>query len=47
MLEIGTSLVIPVKDGTLVLGAWQRVVLMEFDGPRERQIILSFIESRN
>lgn len=40
---IGTSLTIPVEDGQLVLGIWQRVVLIEFDGPRERQIVLNFI----
>jgi len=38
---LGTDLTIPVKDGKLVLGTWQRVVLVEFDGPRERQVILS------
>lgn len=39
---IGTSLTVPVQDGKLVLGTWQRVVLVEFNGPRERQVILSF-----
>src|SRR6202040_4125256 len=29
---IGTSLALPVNRGDLVLGTWQRVVLMEFDG---------------
>jgi secondary thiamine-phosphate synthase enzyme len=37
---IGTSLVLPIKDNRLVLGTWQRVVLIEFDGPREREIML-------
>lgn len=40
---IGTSLTVPVKDGQLVLGTWQRVVLVEFSGPREREVIVSFI----
>lgn len=40
---IGTSLTIPLENGQLVLGTWQRVVLIEFDGSRERQIILSKI----
>ena len=39
---IGTSLNIPVENGQLVLGTWQRVVLIELDGPRERQIVLNF-----
>ena len=36
---IGASLVLPVKDGELVLGTWQRVVLIEMSGPRDRDII--------
>lgn len=40
---IGTSLTIPVENGKLVLGIWQRVVLIEFDGPRERNILINFI----
>jgi secondary thiamine-phosphate synthase enzyme len=39
---IGTSLPLPVEGGELVLGTWQRVVLMEFDGPRDRQIVMTF-----
>lgn len=40
---IGTSLTIPYRKGALVLGRWQRVVLIECDGPRERRIIASLI----
>ena len=40
---IGTSVMLPVERGSLVLGTWQRVVLMEFDGPRERQSVLSLL----
>lgn len=42
---IGTSLSIPIENGGLVLGTWQRVVLLEFDGPRERGVIVNFIQS--
>lgn len=38
---IGTSLTIPVENGQLILGTWQRVVLIEFSGPRERQVVLN------
>lgn len=38
---IGTSLTLPVENSQLVLGTWQKVVLIEFDGPRERQIIIN------
>ena len=40
---IGTSLSVPVDNGEIVLGTWQRVILLEFDGPRTRQIALSFL----
>ncbi len=40
---IGPSLILPVEKGQLLLGTWQRVVLIELSGPREREIILEFI----
>lgn len=41
---IGTSLTLPVENGQLVLGIWQRVVLIEFDGPREREIVINLLQ---
>ena len=38
---IGTSLSLPFERGKLVLGTWQRVVLVELDGPRQRELALS------
>jgi secondary thiamine-phosphate synthase enzyme len=35
---VGTSQVVFVEGGKLVLGIWQGVFLCEFDGPRERKI---------
>jgi thiamine phosphate synthase YjbQ (UPF0047 family) len=40
---IGPSLMVPVQDHELALGLWQRVVLIEFDGLRERDILVSFL----
>lgn len=40
---IGSSITVPVKNGELDLGTWQRVVLIELDGPRERTLSLSVI----
>jgi secondary thiamine-phosphate synthase enzyme len=37
---IGTSVCLPFDAGQLVLGTWQRVVLIELDGPREREVVL-------
>jgi secondary thiamine-phosphate synthase enzyme len=33
-----------VKNGTLLLGTWQRIILVELDGPRERKILVKAIE---
>ena len=37
---LGHSLSIPIAQGNLVLGRWQRVILAEFDGPNERKIFV-------
>lgn len=36
---IGPSEVIPIKNKKLQLGKWQAIILLEFDGPRERKVI--------
>lgn len=38
---IGPSVAVPVKGGKLVLGTWQRIVLVELDGSRERRLVVS------
>lgn len=38
---IGPSLVIPYTQHRLVLGTWQRVILVELDGPRQRTMYMS------
>ena len=40
---IGPSVTIPIKNGELHLGTWQRVILIELDGPRERTVTLSIL----
>jgi secondary thiamine-phosphate synthase enzyme len=35
---VGPSVQVPVQAGKLALGEFQRIVLMEFEGPRKRQI---------
>lgn len=40
---IGPSVTVPVQDGKLVLGTWQRIVLVELDGPRERKLVVQSI----
>jgi secondary thiamine-phosphate synthase enzyme len=41
---IGTALTLPVESGSLVLGTWQRVILVELDGPRTRELTLTFLK---
>lgn len=38
---IGTSVSIPFQRNKLLLGTWQRVVLIELDGPRQRELALT------
>ena len=40
---IGTSVGLLAETGALVLGTWQRVILVELDGPREREIAVAFL----
>ncbi|MGH9553947.1 MAG: secondary thiamine-phosphate synthase enzyme YjbQ [Terriglobales bacterium] len=42
---IGPGVIVPVHDGELKLGTWQRIVLVELDGPRKRNIAVSFLPS--
>lgn len=37
---VGSNLAVPYSHGQLRLGSWQRLVLVEFDGPRDRSIIV-------
>jgi len=40
---LGPSELLAVRAGELVLGTWQRLILMEFDGPRKRQISVQLL----
>ena len=37
---VGSSVTVPFENGRLLLGRWQGVYLCEFDGPRERKVIV-------
>jgi len=39
----GSSLLIPVQAGRLALGVWQRIFLAEYDGPRNREVLIQFL----
>src|SRR5262249_26833898 len=40
---VGPSVHVPVRDGRLALGEFQKIVLMEFEGPRRREIELRML----
>ncbi len=40
---IGSSITLFVENGTPVLGTWQGVYLAEFDGPRQRSILVKVV----
>jgi secondary thiamine-phosphate synthase enzyme len=42
---IGCSESVIVKDGKLVLGTWQSIYFCEFDGPRNRKVIVNISKS--
>jgi len=37
---VGSSVTIPFNEGKLLLGRWQGIFLCEFDGGRERKVIM-------
>src|SRR5919204_941555 len=40
---VGASQLVPIDDGALALGTWQGIYLCEFDGPRTRHVLVSFL----
>ena len=45
-LLLNASESIPVVNGKLMLGKWQRIFLVELDRPRDRNVVVSFIGDR-
>lgn len=43
---VGPSQMLMISDGTLFKGKYQDIYLCEFDGPRTRKVIVSFIPKR-
>jgi len=40
---MGSSVTVPVVAGALQLGTWQGLYFAEFDGPRRRRVLVSFL----
>jgi secondary thiamine-phosphate synthase enzyme len=41
---VGSSVVVPVEDGSLALGTWQGIFFAEFDGPRRRRLVVRMLK---
>jgi secondary thiamine-phosphate synthase enzyme len=40
---VGSSEMVAIENGKLVLGTWQSLFFCEFDGPRTRKVIVKFL----
>lgn len=40
----GSSVQVIIENGTLILGTWQGIFFAEFDGPRERNVLIKLME---
>ena len=38
---LGPSETIPVRDGRLLLGTWQAIMVVDLDGPRRRHVVVT------
>lgn len=45
-LLLGASEAIPIVDGRLPLGRWQRIFLIELDGGRDREVVVQVVGER-
>jgi secondary thiamine-phosphate synthase enzyme len=43
----GASVTLPVAGGRVELGTWQRILLLELDGPRRRRVTVQVIEDKS
>jgi secondary thiamine-phosphate synthase enzyme len=42
---VGNSAMVLIENGELVLGRWQGIYFCEFDGPRERKMMVKLIDT--
>ena len=41
---MGSSIAIPIENGSLALGTWQSVLFIELDGPRRRKVVVKLCQ---
>jgi len=45
-LLVGASVIVPFENGELLLGRWQGIYLCEFDGARERKVLIQILATK-
>ncbi|NJE09529.1 secondary thiamine-phosphate synthase enzyme YjbQ [Thermococcus sp. MAR1] len=40
ILLLNPEVVVPIENGELLLGTWQRILFIELDGPRHRKVLV-------
>ena len=40
---VGNSVTVLIDNGRLLLGRWQGIYLCEFDGPRDREVVVKVL----
>ena len=43
---LGASELVLIEDGRIVLGTWQSIFFCEFDGPRQRKVLVSVLSNK-
>ena len=43
---MGTSEILLIEDGRIVLGTWQGISFCEFDGPRNRNVLIKIVPDK-
>ena len=43
---VGASVTVPFENGKLLLGRWQGIYLCEFDGARERKVLVQILATK-
>ena len=43
---MGSSVTVPLAEGSLRLGTWQGIYFAEFDGPRRRHVVVNVLTAR-
>lgn len=43
---LGQGKTLPIKNGKLVRGTWQQILLVELDGPKERKVVTQILAGK-